>query len=126
MLRVIDARKGSPNQGQEIYEHRVGRISKAPCRFFKDEYLVFGLPVSNIPWRLIPRVRTRTEEAEYEGFDRTWWQLFNHVAQGGTADIAKIMMLRSASVCSRFKARLILQIHDERVFEAPKWSAMQW
>ena len=60
------------------------------------------------------------KEVEYERFDRTWRQLFNHVALGGTADIVKIMMLRSASVCPRFKARLILQIHDELVFEAPK------
>lgn len=120
VLRAIDARYGSPNEGQEIYEHQVGRISKAPYRFFEDEHLVFRLPVRNIPWRLIRRVRTRTEEAKYEGFDRTWRQLFNHVAQGGTADIAKTMMLRSMPVCSQFDARLILQIHDELVFEAPK------
>ena len=120
ILRVIDARYGSPNEGQEIYEHRVGRISKAPYRFFEDQHLVFRLPVRNIPWRLIRRVRTRTEEAKYEGFDRTWRQLFNHVAQGGTADITKTMMLRSTSVCSQFDARLILQIHDELVFEVPK------
>ena len=104
----------------------MGRISNAPYRFFEDQQLVFRLPVRNIPWRLIRRVRTRTEEAAYEGFDRTWRQLFNHLAQGGTADIAKTMMLRSASICSRFDARLILQIHDELVFEVPKRRAEEF
>jgi DNA polymerase I-like protein with 3'-5' exonuclease and polymerase domains len=117
--RVIDARHGSPNEGLEIYHDQAGRISQAPYRFFSDSDLIFRLPVRNIPWRLIRRVRTATEEAVYDGYDRTWRQLFNHVAQGGTADIAKTMMLRSVPICDRFGARLILQIHDELVFEVP-------
>lgn len=55
-------------------------------------------------------------------------QLFNHVAQGGTADIVKNMMIRCQPVCSQFDAHMLLQIHahmllqihDELVFEVPK------
>lgn len=126
VLRVIDAKYGSPNEGQEIYHHRVGRISQAPYKFFNDSHLVFRLPVRNIPWRLIRRVRTKKEEAAYEGFDKTWRQLFNHVAQGGTADVAKTMMLRTEPVCEQFGAKLILQIHDELVFETPTKTASEF
>jgi DNA polymerase I-like protein with 3'-5' exonuclease and polymerase domains len=120
VLRVIDARYGSQNEHMEIYNSTVGRISQAPYKFFQDGHLVFRLPVRNIPWRMIRRVRTGREEARYEGFDKTWRQLFNHVAQGGTADIVKTMMVRAQPVCAQFDAHLLLQIHDELVFEVPK------
>jgi DNA polymerase I-like protein with 3'-5' exonuclease and polymerase domains/phage FluMu protein Com len=120
VLRVIDARYGSQNEHMEIYNSTVGRISQLPYRFFEDHNLVFRLPVRNIPWRLIRRVRTGREEARYEGFDKTWRQLFNHVAQGGTADIVKTMMVRAQPVCAQFDAHLLVQIHDELVFEVPK------
>jgi len=126
VLRVIDAKYGSPNEGQEIYHHRAGRISQAPYKFFQDSHLVFRLPVRNVPWRMIRYVRTKREEARYEGYDKTWRQLFNHVAQGGTADIAKTMMLRCQPVCRQFDARLLLQIHDELVFEVPKRQASEF
>ena len=119
VLRVIDAKYGSPNEGQEIYHHTVGRISQAPYRFFEESGLVFRLPVRNVSWRLIRRVRMPREEATYEGFDRVRRQLFNHVAQGGTADVAKIMMLRAEPLCREQGARMLLQIHDELVFEVP-------
>jgi hypothetical protein len=120
VLSVIDAKYGSPNEGLEIYKHCVGRISQRPYRFFQDGTLIFKRPVRNIPWRIIRKVRTRTEEAVYEGFDRASRQLFNHICQGGTADISKVMMLRAEPVCTKFGARMILQIHDEIVFEVPK------
>ena len=50
---------------------------------------------------MIRRVRTGREEARYEGYDKTWRQLFNHVVQGGTADIVKTMMVRCQPVCSQ-------------------------
>ena len=120
VLRVIDARYYSPNEHMKIYNSTVGRISQLPYRFFDDHNLVFRLPVRNIPWRLIRKVRTGREEARYEGFDKTWRQLFNHVAQGGTADIVKTMMVRAQPVCAQFDAHLLVQIHDELVFEVPK------
>ena len=120
VLRAIDAKYYSRNEGKEIYNSTVGRISQAPYRFFEDSSLIFKLPVRNIPWRIIRRVRTNREEARYEGYDKTWRQLFNHVAQGGTADVVKTMMIRCQPVCSQFNARLLLQIHDELIFETPK------
>jgi hypothetical protein len=69
--------------------------------------------------RSVRRVRTASEWAFYEGFDRTARQLFNHIAQGNTSDIVKLMMLRSLPVCRQFGARLLLQVHDELVFEVP-------
>ncbi len=119
VLSAIDAKYGSRNEGKEIYHHADGRISQLPYRFLQDSKLIYRLPVRNISWRLIRRVRTRTEEAEYDGYDKTWRQLFNHTCQGGTADIAKLMMIRSQAICDQFSARLLLQIHDELVFEVP-------
>ena len=120
VVSVIDAKKGSPNKGLEIYHHQVGWISKdTSYRFFDDSGLLFRLPIRNISWRNIRKVRTRKEEAVYEGFDKTRRSLFNHLCQGGTADIAKTMMIRSQPVCEKFDAHLILQIHDELVFEVP-------
>ncbi len=116
---VVDAKYGSPREGQEIYHHRDGRISQAPYRFFDDEQLIFKLPVRNISWRIIRRVRTRREECRYQGFDTTRRQLANHIFQGSTSDVARIMMLRSQPLCRQYGARLLLQIHDELVFEVP-------
>ncbi len=119
VLRVVDARYGSPNEGLEVYHYQAGRISQAPYRFFEESGMVFRLPVRNVSWRLIRRVRTPREEAVYEGFDRVRRQLFNHICQGGTADVAKLMMLRADPICRAFGARPLIQIHDELVFEVP-------
>ena len=112
-------RHGSLREGREIYNDRQGRVSTAYYRFFQDDDLIFRLPIRNVSWKLIRRVRTSTEEASYEGFDRVRKQLFNHLCQGATADVAKRMMIRSLPVCLAFGARLLIQIHDELVFEVP-------
>jgi hypothetical protein len=119
VLSVVDTKDGSPNHGKEIYHHQDGRISQAAYRFFEDDDLIFELPVRNISWRLIRRVRTRREECRYQGFDTTRRQLTNHIFQGSTADIARVMMLRVQPVCQNYGARTLLQIHDELVFEVP-------
>ena len=49
----------------------------------------------------------------YKGLDGVVRSLFNAVAQGGTSDVVKQLMLGSASLCGRFGARLLLQIHDD-------------
>jgi DNA polymerase-1 len=71
-------------------------------------------------------VRTKEEEALYDGYDKTWRQLFNHVAQGGTADIVKLMMIRCKQLCSQYAARLLIQIHDELVFEVPDEQSIEF
>ena len=45
--------------------------------------------------------------------------LFNAICQGGTADIVKWQMIRVQPILAKYGARLLLQIHDELVFEAP-------
>jgi hypothetical protein len=120
VLSVVDANRGSLREGREIYNDRQGRVSTAYYRFFQDDELIFRLPIRNVSWKLIRRVRTSTEEASYEGFDRVRKQLFNHLCQGATADVAKRMMIRSLPVCLAFGARLLIQIHDELVFEVPE------
>jgi DNA polymerase I-like protein with 3'-5' exonuclease and polymerase domains len=122
-LRVLTTfvrRAWNARTGRLIYDHQRGRLSGRAYRLFDDVSLLYRLPVRNWSWRSIRRVRTRTEEAVYEGFDATARAAFNFICQGGTADLAKLMMLRSQPVCARFGARLLLQIHDELVFEAPK------
>ena len=96
-----------------------GRLSTRPYALF-DEGLQYRLPVRNWGWRSIRRVRVRGEEAVYEGFDATARSAFNFICQGGTADIAKLMMLRAQPLCAAFGARLLIQIHDELVFETPQ------
>jgi DNA polymerase-1 len=46
----------------------------------------------------------------------------NTVLQGSAADIIKVAMIRAAKELAgrRLAARLVLQIHDELIFEAPK------
>jgi hypothetical protein len=92
----------------------------APIRRYAIHFsLSNNIPVRGIAWRSVRRVRTASEWAFYEGFDRTARRLFNHIAQGNTSDIVKLMMLRSIPVCRQFGARLLLQVHDELVFEVP-------
>jgi hypothetical protein len=116
VLRAWDARR---RPRRLIYDHRRGRLAAGPYRLFDQDGLLFRLPCRNWAWRSIRRVRARGEEAQYLGLDATCRSLFNFVAQGGTADVTKGMMLRSRDTCERFGARLLLQVHDELVFEIP-------
>jgi DNA polymerase I-like protein with 3'-5' exonuclease and polymerase domains len=116
VFRAWNARVRPPRL---LYDHRRGRLGARSYRLFADRDLLFRLPVRNWSWRSIRRVRGRGEEAEYQGFDATARSLFNAICQGGTADLVKLMMLRSVPVCQDHGARLLLQIHDELVFEVP-------
>jgi len=44
-------------------------------------------------------------------------ELFNFIIQGSAADIMKISMSRLSDILSEFDAKLLLQIHDEFLFE---------
>jgi DNA polymerase I-like protein with 3'-5' exonuclease and polymerase domains len=128
-LRVLTSfvrRAWDARTGRLLYDHRRGRLGRADRRLFDDRALQYRLPVRNWGWRSIRRVRARGEEAVYEGFDATARSAFNFICQGGTADVAKLMMLRAQPECARFGARLLLQIHDELVFEAPRERATEF
>jgi hypothetical protein len=80
----------------------------------------------NLPWSNIRRVQRvdaagdPIEKARYEGLDATARGAINAVMQGGTADLAFRMMLRMRHLSRHFDAPLILQVHDELVWECPE------
>ena len=115
VLRAWDAKTG-----RLIYDHQLGQLAQHPYRLFDQYGLQYTLPVRNWAWRSIRRVRSRGQEARYEGFDATARAAFNFICQAGTADVAKLMMLRAGPLCERYGARLLIQIHDELVFEVPQ------
>ena len=117
--RAWDARPGR-FQGQPIYDAAGGILTHRDYRLYDQTFLEFNLPIRNFAWRSIRRVRCKGEEAKYWGLDATARSLFNAICQGGTADITKIMMLGIGPLLTRFGARLVLQIHDELVFEVPR------
>ena len=46
-------------------------------------------------------------------------QAFNAIIQGSAADIVKIAMIKVAKHLPNFNSSMIIQIHDELVFETP-------
>jgi len=73
--------------------------------------------------RLLPDIRSRNTQLEAQARR----QAVNTVIQGSAADIIKMAMLAVArdETLKDLNARLILQIHDELVLEAPEASARE-
>jgi DNA polymerase-1 len=65
--------------------------------------------------RQVPELRARRWELRKQG-ERF---AVNMVIQGTAADIMKVAMVRCAAALRDFQTRLILQIHDELLFEGP-------
>ena len=114
-----------PRTPRKIYDHAAGRIG---TKFYKqiDQPLLFELPIRNLPWSNIRQVQRvdaagePIEQARYEGLDTSAQSAINAVMQGGTADIAFRMMIRTRHLSHLFQAPLILQVHDELVWECPE------
>lgn len=107
-----------------IYDAARGRLG---TKFYShlDQPQFFHLPVRNIPWSNIRRVQkldrrhNPVEMARYHGLDKTCNSLVNSIMQGGTADMVVLMMLRVQPICAKYGAQLLINIHDEIVFEVP-------
>jgi DNA polymerase I-like protein with 3'-5' exonuclease and polymerase domains len=120
VVSAIDCGYESKNRGLEIYHHKDGQISSLPYRFFDLKNQAYRLPFRNLPWKMIREIRTAEVEVEYEGFESVVRNLFNHIAQGGTAEIAKRLMLIGDRLVENVGGLQVLQIHDELLFEIPE------
>ena len=113
------------NRPRLIYTDQRGRIGTKWYEQLDRNDLLYCLPVRNLPWSNIRRVQRLddtgqpVEEAKYDGMFDTSRSAINAIMQGGTMDVITQMMLRSRPVAEAFGARLILQIHDELVWEVP-------
>ena len=117
--RAWDARPGR-YMGKLIYDAKRGCLTNRAYRLYDTTFLEYRLPLRNWGWRSIRRVRALGEEAVYKGLDAVTRSLFNAICQGGTSDLVKRLMLGSASLCERFDAKILLQIHDELVYLVPR------
>ena len=124
--KVWDATYSSSNYGKLIYEDVRGPLCTRPYKLLGAHTLKYVLPCRNIAWRSIRRVRTDSEEAQYFGFDTTARALTNFVFQAGTADVAKTMMLRAMRYCDWCGAVMLMNIHDELVFEVKAERMLQF
>jgi len=73
--------------------------------------------------RYFPILQTQTRDARTNIMQRAAErEAINHPVQGSAADIIKIAMIRihAALKQKKLKARLLLQVHDELVLEAPE------
>ena len=116
---IYDAASRTPQVDLWCSGSTSGCTTSRPYRLYDTTFLEYRLPVRNIAWRSIRKVRVPGEEAQYRGLDSVTRALFNALAQSGTASISKLTMLGAVALCERYHARLLLQIHDELVFEVP-------
>jgi len=115
-----------PERPKLIYDHQRGRLGSRKYPQIDNPSLLYQLPMRNLPWGKIRRVQKLNrvgepiEEAKYKGLDATVRTAVNAIMQGGTADLTFKMMICTRHLSRYFSAPLILQVHDELVWECPE------
>ena len=76
--RAWDARSG-----KLIYDAARGCTTRRDYRLYDHTFLEYRLPVRNVAWRSIRKVRANGEEAQYRGLDSVTRALFNALRKAG-------------------------------------------
>ena len=98
-------------------------VTVAEARGYKDLYFARLPRVENFIAQVSGRGKTRGFIFNWAGrrchiADREWaYILPNHLIQGGGADVIKFAMTQLAKYLADKKSRMLLQVHDELLFE---------
>lgn len=101
------------------------RVSDREAKRFKASYFDALPSVEHLIFKVTKTVKDRGFLFNWKGRrfhfsdPKYAYKGINHLIQGGSADIVRQAMLRLHTVLPEFGARMLLQIHDEILFEFP-------
>lgn len=101
------------------------KVSERDAKRFKSAYFDALPNVEALIFRVTKTVRERGFLFNWKGRryhfsdSKFAYKGINHLIQGGSADIVRQAMLRLNDMLPEFGARMLLQIHDELLFEFP-------